>query len=69
MKPAKRRNRCHEGKQRFLTLEAAQAAAAGLARRKDKQGNTIVTFLRAYACACGGFHLGKTREINWSLVK
>lgn len=61
--------RCHEGKRRFSTLREAQAAAAGMAKRKDKQGNTIVTFLRAYGCACGGYHFGKTKEINWALVK
>lgn len=64
-----RMRKCHEGKQAYPTLQAAQAAAAGMARRKDKQGNTIVTFLRAYGCPCGKFHFGKTREIDWSQVK
>lgn len=69
-KPTRRRmRRCHEGKQAFPTLQAAQVAAASMARRKDKQGNTIVTFLRAYGCPCGKYHFGKTRDIDWSLVK
>ena len=69
-KPSARRMRkCHAGKQAFPTLEAAKAAAAEMARRKDRQGSTIVTFLRAYGCACGQFHFGKTRDIDWSKVK
>jgi hypothetical protein len=62
-------SRCHDGKHSFPTLQAAQAAAAGMAKRKEKQGHAIVTFLRAYACHCGKFHYGKTREIDWSRVK
>lgn len=69
-KPAKKRmRRCHDGKHSFPTLQAAQAAAAAMAQRKDRQGNTIVTFLRAYGCPCGRFHFGKTRDIDWSKVK
>lgn len=60
---------CHDGKQAFSTLQAAQAAAAAMARRKDKQGKTIVTFLRAYGCPCGKYHFGKTGDIDWSKVK
>lgn len=70
MKPNRHRmRRCHDGKRAFPTLEAAQAAAAALAHNKAKQSNTIVTFLRAYGCACGKFHFGKTRNIDWSQVK
>lgn len=69
-KPTKRRmRRCHTGKVSFPTLQAAQAAAAAMAQRKDRQGNAIVTFLRAYGCPCGRFHFGKTRDIDWSKVK
>lgn len=69
----KRRNgtrsrRGHEGKAPYPTLQLAQAAAAGLARRKDRQGNRIVTWLRAYRCTCGSFHIGKSRSIDWSRV-
>lgn len=68
--PARARmRRCHDGKQRYATLKEAQAAAAALAHRKAKQGNPIVTFLRAYRCACGGFHFGNTRNIDWSKVR
>lgn len=68
-KPNKRRMRkCHDGKVPFDTLEQAKAAAAGMARRKAARGNPIVTHLRAYGCACGKFHFGRTREINWDLV-
>ena len=65
----KRRQRCHDGKRAYDTLAQAQAAAAHMAHRKDRQGNTIVTFLRAYACHCGRFHFGRTRDIDWSRVK
>lgn len=66
---ARRMRKCHDGKKPFPTLQAAQAAAAMLAKRKDRQGNTIVTFLRAYGCPCGKYHFGKTRDIDWSKVK
>jgi hypothetical protein len=39
-----------------------------MVKRKAKGKNPIVTYLRAYACACGGFHLGKARGINWDLL-
>jgi len=65
----KRMKRCHEGKQRFDTLKQAQAAASSMADRKAKQGNQIVTWLRAYGCPCGGFHFGKTKDIDWSRVR
>lgn len=67
--PKQRRMRkCHAGKVAFDTLDQAKAAASGMARRKGKQGNPVVTMLRAYGCACGKFHFGRTREINWDLV-
>lgn len=61
--------KCRSGKQSFGTLKEAQAAAAHLAYRRDKQGAPIVTFLRAYGCECGKFHFGKTKDIDWSKVK
>lgn len=64
-----RMRKCHDGKQRYQTLKDAQAAAALMAARRAKQGSPIVSFLRAYGCACGGFHFGKTRDIDWSKVK
>ena len=60
---------CPTKKRPFATLAVAQASAAGLARRRKLQGNAIVTFLRAYVCACGSFHFGRTRDIDWSRVK
>jgi len=57
------------GKVAYPTLKAAQAAAAGMCRRKGKQGNVVATFLRAYGCHCGKFHYGNTKEIDWSKVK
>lgn len=69
-KPTQRRMRkCCNGKRKFPTMHDAQMAAASMARRKDKQGNTIVTFMRAYGCPCGSFHFGRTRDIDWSKVK
>jgi hypothetical protein len=67
--PSKKRMRaCHEGKRRYKTLEEAKAAAGGMVRRKAKGGNPIVSIVRAYGCACGGFHVGKSRGIDWDLV-
>lgn len=69
MTPSKRRLRkCCEGKQRFETLKDAQGAMHGMKRRKEKNGTAIVTVMRAYGCACGGFHFGRTRGIDWELV-
>ena len=51
-------------KMSYPTLQAAQAAAAGFARRAS-----IVTFLRAYRCSCGQHHVGRTKTIDWSKVK
>jgi len=68
--PSKKRMRsCHDGKRRYNSLDEAKAAASAFARKKAKTGSPIVTFLRAYGCACGGFHIGKTRGINWDLVR
>jgi hypothetical protein len=68
--PSKKKMRaCHEGKQRYTTMEAAQAAAGILVRRKAKGVSPIVSRVNAYPCACGGFHIGKSRGgINWDLV-
>lgn len=69
-KPKKSRLRkCHDGKNSFATLEQAQAAASDMARKKQRQGNPIVTYLRAYGCACGKFHFGRSKDIDWSKVK
>lgn len=67
--PARRMRKCHDLKNTFPTLEAAKYAAAMMAKREDKQGNTVVTFLRAYGCPCGKYHFGKTKDIDWSKVK
>lgn len=67
--PASRMRRCHEGKKPFDTHEAACAAIRRMCASKEKQGNPIVSFMRAYGCACGKFHVGKTRDIDWSRIK
>lgn len=64
----KQRRAC-DGKRRFGTLGEAQRAAAEMVARKDRQGLTIVTWLRAYGCRCGGFHFGRTRQINWDVIR
>ena len=64
----KRMRRRHDGKRTYPTLRAAQRAAAEMAQRKARQGNPIVTFLRAYGCHCGRFHVGNSRDIDWALV-
>lgn len=70
MKPSLRQQRRgHDGKVGYDTLEQAQRAAWLLADRKARQGNPVVTFLRAYGCPCGKFHFGKTKQIDWSKVK
>lgn len=69
MPNAKLMKKCHEGKRRFNTIEEAKSTVNSLIRHKKKQGNDIVTFMRAYGCACGGFHFGKTRGINWDAIK
>lgn len=66
---AKRMRRCHEGKVKHPTLQAAQETIRRMCERKAKQGNPVVSFMRAYGCACGSFHIGKTRDIDWSRVK
>lgn len=67
--PKKARIRkCHDGKKRFESLIEAKAAITQMCKRKMKQGNPIVSHMRAYGCACGGFHIGSTRDINWDLV-
>jgi hypothetical protein len=66
---AARLRRCHDGKRPYASLAEAKAAAWGMAERKLKKGEPIVTYLRAYGCPCGRFHIGKTRDINWDLVR
>lgn len=63
-----RMRKCCNGKRRFDTIEQAKAAAAALAHDKSRKGDPIVTHLRAYGCACGGFHFGRTRSIDWDRV-
>ena len=66
---AKRMRSCHNGKRAYPSIEAAQQAIVSLVRKRAKQGNPIVTYLQAYGCACGKFHFGNTRQIDWSRVK
>ena len=55
---------CRARKVSHQTQQEAQAAAA---RMGEQLG--IVTFLRAYRCRCGAWHVGKSRNIDWSKVK
>lgn len=65
----RRMRKCHDGKRAYATMKEAQAAAHGMLHRLAKRGDPMVTFMRAYGCACGKWHIGKTRDINWQLVK
>lgn len=60
-------NKCAR-KVRYESLELARMAAAALAKRRQNQGIPIVSYLKAYACRCGGFHFGSTRRIDWSRI-
>lgn len=61
--------KCPTGKKPYPTLQAAKAAAAQLADKRARQGNPVVSFLRAYGCACGKFHFGSSRVIDWDRLK
>lgn len=63
-----RMRRCHDGKKRYESHAEATAAMLGMINRKRAKGDAVVTFLRVYGCACGGFHFGRTKEINWAAV-
>lgn len=60
---------CPTGKKPYPTLQAAKIAAAQLANKRAQQGNPVVSFLRAYGCACGKFHFGSSRVIDWDRLK
>lgn len=64
----KKRPGC-ESKKRYETIEAAKTGIMQMVRKKAAKGDPIVTYLRAYGCACGGFHVGKSRDINWDAFK
>lgn len=64
-----RMRKCHDGKVRFEKREDAAAAMNQMLARKARGGSPIVSVLRVYGCACGGFHFGRARGlINWDLV-
>lgn len=65
---AKRLRRRCANKRSYDTLDQAKSAAAGLVALRKKQGNPVVTFLRAYGCHCGKFHFGNTKNIDWAKV-
>lgn len=56
-------------KKGYPSLKDARFGAAATCARRAKKGNPIVTFLRAYACKCGKFHVGGTKQIDWRRVK
>jgi hypothetical protein len=67
--PSKKRMRsCHEGKKRYNDIKEAEAALFGWLNKRKKLGNPIVSFMQVYGCACGGFHIGRSRGINWAAV-
>lgn len=68
-KPDPRRFKSCGGKRRHGTMLHAQAALASLLRTRQKQGNPIVSVMRCYGCACGGFHVGSSKQIDWRRVK
>lgn len=68
-KPDKRQPRkCPKRKRRFNTEEEARASMHALLRRREKEGNPIVSVMQVYGCSCGGFHVGSSRAINWDRV-
>lgn len=55
-------------KKAYDTLAQAKEAAYHVTRRREKLGEPIVTYLQAYGCQCGKFHIGSSRQINWEAV-
>ncbi len=56
------------GKRKHVTFEAAHIALKKMAHGKKQSGNPMVTVMRVYACGCGNFHVGRTKEIDWAKV-
>lgn len=48
----------------YNTIKEARRAAAMFTMTKN-----IVTYMKAYQCHCGMFHIGSTKKINWDKVK
>ena len=49
---------------KYATLAKAKKVAAIVAKK-----NKMVTFMSGYRCLnCGGFHVGKSKSINWNKV-
>ena len=57
-----KRKRCGK-KIGYNSLEDARKAAAIFTKKKK-----IITFMRAYPCNCGKFHIVSTKNIDWSKV-
>lgn len=66
---SKATGKCPTGKKPYPTLQAAKRAAVQLADKRARQGNPVVSFLRAYGCSCGQFHFGSSRQIDWDRVR
>ena len=62
-------SRCHDGKRGYKTISEARRAAARMASQRQRNGNVIVQYLKAYGCWCGKFHVGSTGNIDWSKVR
>ena len=63
-----KKHACSTGKRPYDSLQEAQTAAIVIVKSKAKGKNPIVSHMRAYACACGKFHIGRTKGINWDLL-
>lgn len=69
-KPSKAKMRaCHEGKHRYETEQQAKDAMHGWIHKRSKGKSPIVSVMHVYGCACGGFHIGRSRGINWDAVE
>lgn len=69
--PSKKRMRsCHEGKRRYATEQEAKDSMFGWMNKRKKKGSPVVSLMRVYGCACGGFHIGRIKGgINWDAVE
>ncbi len=58
------------GKIAHASLEFATFVMNKLIAHKGKTGSQIVTWMQCYQCQfCGKYHVGRTKNIKWDLVK
>lgn len=58
-----------EKKIKYKTLEEAKKQAWWTIERNRMKGDPQVTFVRAYGCSCGSYHVGRSKEINWEALE